>query len=638
MGQIVVPGTPPSIILSAVDRLVASNADGGVSPLASHIILLGENAGHNLAESNVIALGAFSLDAGVIDPTLDGSIGIGVNAGGSIVGPSSNVNINHNEGMIFIGKSAGALLQRGDESVILGAHALETMTGVAPNDVTKAVIIGAYAMSDTPDLAANNVIAIGYRALGGATLTTLVDTIAIGSGIAQSASGVFSGNTVIGSSAAGGANGALGNVIIGTSAGNGLTGANNNVMIGATCSMSTGDETIVIGKGANAGSGNQQVVLGALNQTDGDLNIVIGYRAAINTAFNINGGANGTSFFLVGNVNNAHLFGNMARGDLLIGNSNAAQGVPYQGANAPTNAVGLIDGTPGTNLPVLGGFFYALAGEAHWMSSAGVDTTLTPGVTLAANNTFTGLNTLSSAEPRLRFAETGVAANQGLWDIDVNASVMSVRTRTDADGAGEAALVITRGVGTNITTTQLVCGTTILGLDELGGGLEYDTDFAIAGGTLTIDMTGGFNASGSAVQVLSTGPTIVFDSQGNNGSIIFQCTGTGNGNLQFTATGTGNHSFQGGNVRVSTAGRGLRVAEGSNAKQGVATLVGGTAIVANTSVTANSRIFLTCQSLGTVAVPSALCISARTAGTSFTILASAPTDTSVIAWEIFEPA
>ncbi len=31
-------------------------------------------------------------------------------------------------------------------------------------------------------------------------------------------------------------------------------------------------------------------------------------------------------------------------------------------------------------------------------------------------------------------------------------------------------------------------------------------------------------------------------------------------------------------------------------------------------------------------------ISARTAGTSFTILASAPTDTSVIAWEILEPA
>lgn len=80
----------------------------------------------------------------------------------------------------------------------------------------------------------------------------------------------------------------------------------------------------------------------------------------------------------------------------------------------------------------------------------------------------------------------------------------------------------------------------------------------------------------------------------------------------------------------------LAVKEGANAKQGVATLVAGTVVVANTSVTATSRIQLTCQSLGTVAVPSAYGISARVPGVSFTILASVPTDTSVIAYEIFE--
>jgi|SRR5690606_3792682 len=83
---------------------------------------------------------------------------------------------------------------------------------------------------------------------------------------------------------------------------------------------------------------------------------------------------------------------------------------------------------------------------------------------------------------------------------------------------------------------------------------------------------------------------------------------------------------------------GLSVSEGSNAKQGVVTLVAGTLVVANTSVTANSRIFLTAQSLGTVSVPSALCVSARNAGISFTILASDVTDTSAVAYEIFEPA
>lgn len=81
---------------------------------------------------------------------------------------------------------------------------------------------------------------------------------------------------------------------------------------------------------------------------------------------------------------------------------------------------------------------------------------------------------------------------------------------------------------------------------------------------------------------------------------------------------------------------GLRVSEGANAKQGVSTLAAGTVTVANTSVTATSRIFLTSQSDGgTVGF---LRVSARTAGTSFVITSSSGTDTSVVAWQIFEPA
>jgi Pectate lyase superfamily protein len=94
----------------------------------------------------------------------------------------------------------------------------------------------------------------------------------------------------------------------------------------------------------------------------------------------------------------------------------------------------------------------------------------------------------------------------------------------------------------------------------------------------------------------------------------------------------------GGNFIAKTIGTGIKVAEGLNAKQGVSTLAAGTVVVANTSVTATSRIQLTVQSLGTVTIPSALAVSARTAGTSFTILASANNDTSIVAWEIFEKA
>lgn len=80
---------------------------------------------------------------------------------------------------------------------------------------------------------------------------------------------------------------------------------------------------------------------------------------------------------------------------------------------------------------------------------------------------------------------------------------------------------------------------------------------------------------------------------------------------------------------------GLVISEAANGKQGIATLVGGTVTVANTSITANSRIFLTSQVDG--GAPGFLRVSARVVGTSFTILSGSGTDTSIVAYEIIEP-
>lgn len=79
---------------------------------------------------------------------------------------------------------------------------------------------------------------------------------------------------------------------------------------------------------------------------------------------------------------------------------------------------------------------------------------------------------------------------------------------------------------------------------------------------------------------------------------------------------------------------GFATKEAANGKQGVATLVAGTVTVSNHSITAVSRIFLTAQDGNTTG---ALRVSARTAGTSFTITSSSNTDTGVVAYEIFEP-
>jgi DNA-binding beta-propeller fold protein YncE len=83
------------------------------------------------------------------------------------------------------------------------------------------------------------------------------------------------------------------------------------------------------------------------------------------------------------------------------------------------------------------------------------------------------------------------------------------------------------------------------------------------------------------------------------------------------------------------AGQGLIVSEAANGKQGVAALVAGTVVVANTSITANSRIILSPQETGLLT--GIVRVSARTAGVSFTLLSTIITDTAVIAYEIFEP-
>ncbi len=97
-----------------------------------------------------------------------------------------------------------------------------------------------------------------------------------------------------------------------------------------------------------------------------------------------------------------------------------------------------------------------------------------------------------------------------------------------------------------------------------------------------------------------------------------------------------------GNVQPSsdvvflTAGKGIQIKEGANARIGIAFLDTGTNLVANTSITANTRIFLTSQADG--GTPGWLRVSARTNGVNFHIQSSSATDTSTVAWMLIEPS
>jgi hypothetical protein len=90
-------------------------------------------------------------------------------------------------------------------------------------------------------------------------------------------------------------------------------------------------------------------------------------------------------------------------------------------------------------------------------------------------------------------------------------------------------------------------------------------------------------------------------------------------------------------VEITTVGKGFNVKEGSNARMGIVTLSSGAATVNTTAVTASSRIFLETQG-GTVTNVGAHYVSARSAGTSFTITSLNILDASDVAWLIMEPS
>lgn len=141
---------------------------------------------------------------------------------------------------------------------------------------------------------------------------------------------------------------------------------------------------------------------------------------------------------------------------------------------------------------------------------------------------------------------------------------------------------------------------------------------------------------------VSSDVKIILDSTSTAlGDSYFNYSGT-NTNLEVYVDGTNAFLFDADknisklDFKLDVVGTGHYVKEGTNATMGSAVLVGGTVVVNTTKVTANSRIFLSNNANG--GTVGAVYVSARTAGTSFTITSTSALDTSTIAWLIVEPA
>lgn len=118
--------------------------------------------------------------------------------------------------------------------------------------------------------------------------------------------------------------------------------------------------------------------------------------------------------------------------------------------------------------------------------------------------------TISSTEPRLLFKETDAAADEKLWDFDLNAKTLTGRTRTDADGAGITWLSVLRGTGTAVTSitmptltiSALTAGRVVFA--GAGGLLADDADLTFLMDTLSATKVAMSSLTSGRVPLVST--------------------------------------------------------------------------------------------------------------------------------------
>jgi hypothetical protein len=147
---------------------------------------------------------------------------------------------------------------------------------------------------------------------------------------------------------------------------------------------------------------------------------------------------------------------------------------------------------------------------------------------------------------------------------------------------------------------------------------------ALGANTTSADST----CLGYQAGLIATGANNVYIGSGCDGSAAARTgvIGIGKG-----VSVTANNTWVIGTIGIKHA-----IVEGTNAAMGLsAAMTTGSIVISNTLVTANSRIFLTINVPG--GTPGAVYVSARNAGTDFTISSTSVLDTSQVAWEIKEP-
>lgn len=229
-----------------------------------------------------------------------------------------------------------------------------------------------------------------------------------------------------------------------------------------------------------------------------------------------------------------------------------------------------------------------------------------PGLTTAS-----GLRILLDTNPGLELGSGGLKI-----DLDSNPGLVLGSGGIKVLLATNSGLTLTGGLAISTTTpdTLVISGSTI----DLDWFLSDGTNTTVVcdgnSGVITLTNPG---SGGDETNLVISKDAFTFSYLGSDIAVI--------GTLALT-TYT--------NVAINAIGAGLQIAEGSDARLGTAVMVAGTVTVNNSTVTAKTRIFLTINTPG--GTVGSVYVSARTAGTSFTITSTSVLDTSTVAWLLVE--
>ena len=305
--------------------------------------------------------------------------------------------------------------------------------------------------------------------------------------------------------------------------------------------------------------------------------------------------------------------------------------------NATTSTIGTLNATTATltsaTVPTLGSTTATIS-NGTVTTLASTNATVTALNAVSATATTGTITTLTGTTIRTSTLSVGDVITSGnLQRIAGNASAaafsnsISIEPTIQSDVTNSYRGVLSRpAVAASVTLPSIAHFYANPGTFGAGSSVSYQFGFYVestmTGASNNYAFYGNLAASAGRWNFYAAGTALNYFA----GRTLFGTT-TDNGTDQIQSAG---------HIATTVAGQGFKIKEGLNAKMGSATLVAGTVTVSNTSVTANSKIFLTSNVDG--GTPGFLRVSARTASTSFTITSSSLLDTSTVAWLIVEPA